>query len=337
MIRTKRKRPGRTAAVAKDIGASSPVEPLPCDDARLAADDFDDAVPNEQQAGPYASCLDGVPAWDPLSESAVDARWRRAVSLAKSRGSINTGEDVWVVRTANFLRRLATCRDEADRQRLTTDMPEIGAAFQLRTGTDKLARGLVEARLLTGMNLGDVAAACGLTVGTVEMYHQVFFDVQTRLNAKNYIMCEAIGEKAWHGVEVSDVDVFLKQYGFLKGPILVDVLERFFRGQWSVPCKLDGQSKETLQELHLMLGARALVLSRVLPFKQQFRVTLLADLLEHLQALIESWPQSAQPPHQPATFLQLAAREEWAAWRKLTIAASTGRGLKRLQGVAGVA
>src|SRR5262249_4600740 len=127
--------------------------------------------------------------------------------------------------------------------------------------------------------------------------------------------------------------------GFLKGPIFVDVLERYLRGGWSVPHRLEGQSKEALQELKLMLGARALFLTWVLPCHNQLRPTLLTGLLDRLQALIDSWPEPGNENPPSGVFCVSAAdrREWWAEWRRLTVTVSTGRGMKQLERQAGVA
>src|SRR5207248_5335102 len=68
-----------------------------------------------------------------------------------------------------------------------TDLSDVAAAYRLRHGDDKLARGTLEGRLLAGEPIPEVAAACGLTPGVVEAYHELFFDVRERLDAAAWV------------------------------------------------------------------------------------------------------------------------------------------------------
>jgi hypothetical protein len=225
----------------------------------------------------------------------VDARWRAAVDHVR-RGSNLGGanEDPWVERATRYLAALLACQTEADRERVGRDDQDLDAAFRLHADDSKLHRGLVQGRLLAGQTFEAVAAACGLTPDAVRAYESVFFEVSGKLDADGYIVCQALGEKHLGDKTEEDVDAVLRWAGYNRGPAVLDALARYYAG-WSVPDRLDGLARDQLEELHLMVGLRVLVLSYVLPAGEIRRLLVLEGLREELQRLIASWPNT--PPN----------------------------------------
>ncbi len=230
----------------------------------------------------------------PHNAGPVGARWRRAADLA-DRGEPATHEwdDGWVRRGLDYLNRLRACRDDGQRRHLAREAADIAAAHRLHMTADKLARGTLEARLLAGQTIEETAAACGLSAGAVEAYHELFFHVRGSLGAKGYIFSQAIGGKVWYGLTEDDVDVLLKQYAYLKGPFYLEAMLLYFRGEWSVPERLESASREQLERLAIALGIRAVVKVRVLPFPECLRVQRLMSLVKELWGYIDTLPGAA--------------------------------------------
>ncbi len=197
-------------------------------------------------------------------------------------------KDPWVQRGLAYVRARQACRTEADRDRLSRKVPDLDAAYRLREATDKVARGAVEGRLLGGQTADEVGAACGFAPEAVRAYHALFFDVAGKLDALCYVLCEAVGPKHFRGLTEGDPDVILRWAGYLKGPLLVEALERYFRHGVRVPDGLQGAGREELEELALMLSMKALVLSRVLPWRQSGRVLRLLSLIQELERYVAS-------------------------------------------------
>jgi hypothetical protein len=221
----------------------------------------------------------------------VDARWQRVTDLA-ARGEPADGpyDDAWVREGLDYLLQLQNCRGGVERDVLRRISPAVDVAHRLHTSPDRLQRGGVEARLLLGQTAQEVAAACGLTPAAVDAYLQLYFDVAGKLHAHNYILIHAVGGDLWGGrLAEADVDVLLKLYAYSIGPALLPVMERYFRGDWSIPTRLDQASIAELKDLAQMLWVKALVLSRVLPFRERsraFRARRLArELEDHVASL----------------------------------------------------
>jgi hypothetical protein len=115
------------------------------------------------------------------------------------------------------------------------------------------------------MPFADVATTCDISEETVQLYHDLFMNVRDKLHLREWIVDRAIGGKVWHGITEEDVDVFLKHLGFLKGPFMIAALERYFREGLQIPATLEGLTREQLEDLHLKVGARSVILVRVLP------------------------------------------------------------------------
>lgn len=222
-----------------------------------------------------------------------DFRWRIAeaiVSGTASRRIFKNELDDYVTRAIAYLTQLQQCRNDADRDQLAHRNPHLSAAHQLRKSQDKLARGIVEARLLAGSGVEDVAAACKHPLEMIEVYERLFFSVVGKRDQWLYLMVHAIGPKCFYGVTEDDVDVILKKMGLLKGPLMVDLLVRYFTSSGNVPAKLEGLSRVQLEELASLVGAKALVLSMTVPFVKSHRVTRLLHLEREIRTLLQSWP-----------------------------------------------
>jgi hypothetical protein len=137
-------------------------------------------------------------------------------------------------------------------------MPDLDAAYRLHISPDKLARGIVEASLLAGLSIEQVAKTTGLSSGAVEAYAALFFNVEGKLHANLYVLHEALGPRFLHGLTEEDVDVFMKWAAYVQGPLALPVLVRYFRFGCVIPESLDGLSHAELEELHARLTVRAL-------------------------------------------------------------------------------
>jgi hypothetical protein len=303
---------------------------------------------------PFGWALETAQPFDPIlgldnPARPVDARWRAAVyGVRKGITLPGARPDPWVDRATRYLRAILSGQTEDDRERVGREDPDLDAAFRLHAGGDKLARGIVEARLLAGQGIDATAAACGLTPGAVEAYEALFFRVTDKLDNQWYVLNNGIGQKHFSGPTEDDVDVILKRVGFFRGPIMLEQLIRYYRSGWTVPERLDGLTRPQLEELHLMLTVRCLVLAWVLPIERFHRVFLLQELLGELKAVIDAWPApdaSGRPraggePHQagpcqpgadpslvpagPAEQIRAQPEEaerRWAAWRAAVLAA----------------
>jgi hypothetical protein len=282
-----------------------------------------------KQPGPWATCLDGVPlcgigVGSGYTPDPIDVRWRLAGRLARHR-SAPSGEDAWTVKAAEFLAELVLCQDEGERRQLAEKMPDIEAAYQL-SQADKLTRGLVQGRLLARQSSVEIAAACNLTPEAVEAFHAVFFDVRGLLNNGVYVVTQVIGAEAWSRATEADVDLFLMRLGYRLGPYGVTMAEKYFRCGVTVPERLDGLTKEQLDDLHMLLVVRGIVFNETLPGTQLPRLQRFGQLLGELGQFIEAWadpadgtttgPASLAPPR--------AVRERWDTWRAAMVAASSG-------------
>ena len=68
------------------------------------------------------------------------------------------------------------------------------------------------------------ACAGSLDVGTVEAYHELFFDVHPRLCATDWIMSRAIGASYWTGFTGKPLGCLWKYLGYVGGPLALELV-----------------------------------------------------------------------------------------------------------------
>lgn len=139
----------------------------------------------------------------------------------------------------------------------------IKAALDLRTGP-LLDRGELEARLLAGQEVADVAAAMGMPVAVIETYAQLYFDLAGQTQARSWVLHEGIGRKAYCGLTPDDVDVILKLIGFVYGLGVLEPMVRYYRrglhrvaDPGDVP-DLDGEERAWAQSIRYWVALRTM-------------------------------------------------------------------------------
>jgi hypothetical protein len=223
----------------------------------------------------------------------VDDRWQSAVNRVRRRLPPDPRpEDEWATKSERFIAAVVACRDEAERETVAHQFPDLDAAFQLRTGPDKLARALVEARLLARMPVPEVAAASGLTPQAVEVYERLFFATTEQIDNTRYILHYAVGPK--HRDRSSrteeDLDTLLRWAGYIFGPLLVEELARYFALGAKMPERLDGLTPMQWDELYRSFLMHSLVRTWLLPEDETDQALQFEQLRRELQVALDSLP-----------------------------------------------
>jgi hypothetical protein len=267
-------------------------------------------------------------------------RWRIAELVARGFTPWAADrEDPWVRRAVTYLKTASAAG--AGTEQIAADLAGVDAAIQVHK-SEKLTRGILEARILARLPVDQVAAACQLTVGAVRAYEALFFDVADDLNFPDYIVMAVIGEKLHCGLTAADVDIILKHVGYFGGPILVDWLVDFYTSGVIVPDSLEAASPEEIRTLVRRLRAKALHLVYVLPHPACCRALRLNELARELEVYIDSFGNAKDAAEDafiraplgvgqgapdavpsPAETLKTPVRdpEWWSSWREAVLAA----------------
>ena len=201
------------------------------------------------------------------SSRPVDARWLRIVDLNQSRKPArHKHDDEWIRDGLQHLRKWEKCEAASQFEKLTVAMPHLDAAHRLRFGEDRLARARLEALLLSGRTIEEVATPCGLSAEAVGAYEAIHFQVLGRLDAIAFVCPEAIGAhvacSSFHEVES---DTLLRLIGYRGGADFAEAAYRYFREGIRLPDQVDGASEEELEELVIRLEVFAFVQAKMLP------------------------------------------------------------------------
>jgi hypothetical protein len=165
--------------------------------------------------------MDGRPIdWLPDSFSRSPA-WRmlRAAHRLKEKGPPDPQLDDGWVETAMRLVRSPGKFDRSD---------PAGVAHRLWV-EDREPRWLLEAQLLTSRTLPEVGAACCLAEPVVDAYHQLFFDVRTRLHASDWVLTLAVRSTPMNDFAGPQPAGIWKYMGFMGGPLVLDAVVAVMR------------------------------------------------------------------------------------------------------------
>ena len=154
----------------------------------------------------------------------VDWRWWRAQRLVEEgRYASQKRDDLVTCRAVHFLRALGRAGSRRARSGLARSLPHMFGAHQLRTGPWQ-RRLEVEARLLARQTPTDIAATVGATPEVITLYHDLFFDVEARIHASDYIMKAAVWKGARAGSRDHVAEALLRFAGYYGGMAVLNVM-----------------------------------------------------------------------------------------------------------------
>jgi hypothetical protein len=199
-------------------------------------------------AGPFRS-----PEW----------RWSRAVWLHANQRRICRRDDARVRQAVRFARELLRGDNKVARERLSFRYPAFFAAHALYVAEPTWRRWELEARLLTCEPFGEVAGPMRMGDEVVAIYHDIFFDVRTRLKATDWVWSHVLGREARVGMAESDVGRLLKLYGYHGDTVVLDSLVDFYRDPPIVPERPELLDPKGFGELCNKLIIESSILGRV--------------------------------------------------------------------------
>ena len=154
------------------------------------------------------------------------------------------------------------CHDEADRQQLAREAPDLVEAHSVYTSDPPMRRWEVEARLLGGGDDNAIAARCGLSAAGVRAFHDLFYEVRPHLQAGMYVTNVLIGEKVHYGLKPDNHEQLLKLFGY--GGLLNSYLDYYYNPP-VLPASLATLDLPALERLRSRLRTHLLVLTLITP------------------------------------------------------------------------
>lgn len=140
--------------------------------------------------------------YDPFSPPAW--RWETAGEICRGVTRWNHVVDQAVMAAVALL---ATQEKPGDRGAQRRISPALAAAHEIfvRNGPQRWE---IEARLVAGESAAQIARKCGLSRGTVARYAETFFDVQSALDARDYLVVHVVGRGIYEGFRNEEVKNF---------------------------------------------------------------------------------------------------------------------------------
>ena len=210
----------------------------------------------------------------------ADWVWRWAYSIVRRRGvpdRLSASDEV--VEAAQVMLRM-------QRGQLPPDSPEQEAHDIYRHRRSPLVRDMLEARILTGLDDGSIAAMSGLHPRTVELYERNFFTVRSRLKARGWIVNIAIFRNQTTN-DWFDIGTILKRAGYFGGILALDNVYRVF-------CTTKDLIRDPLPDLMTVEGRLTLLTRMYLLIESSPLTSLVLGIVQSWKVLIEQGKRRAE-------------------------------------------
>jgi hypothetical protein len=138
------------------------------------------------------------------------------------------------------------------------------AAIRLRGADDPAERDTLEAWLLTGLTVGEVASKAGLPIDVVDAYAALYLDVLGRLRTdddRDALAWRLLGDQLHVGIPEADVGAWKRYAGLTGADVLQAFLAYLAARPLAVPHDVSGLSDAELVRLRGLLTTRRWVLS----------------------------------------------------------------------------
>jgi hypothetical protein len=262
----------------------------------------------------------------------LDWRWRRAQTLvASGHYYVRRRDDPKTGHAVHYLRALALCADGIPSAHVDRNFPDLCRAHRLHSnnGTAKLT---VEARLLAGQAVAEVARLTGLTPGAVAAYEALFFNVLDHLHVRDWIFAHALGAGTPDRTTPPDRGVVLKTFAYSGGPLVLEAVLPYLVGGkdlWEPPPDLTTPAGRSEQMTRLAVAVALLPQDAATDRKLQRIAQILRDrerqrpaLHAPVALLVQSLYAESQDEERKTPFEQAASTERIVP---ATVGAELGR------------
>jgi hypothetical protein len=212
-----------------------------------------------------------------------DWRYLRARYLVEEGKRPSRRDDQATLEAWRFFRRLGRCDDQRQRERVRRRWPHLAAAVELHKDADALRRAELEGRLLARQPVDVVAGRLGLSPGAVGAYCSLYFDVLKVLDAGDYIVLQVIGLSPSRTVSEKDAGTWVRLFGWLGGPHVLESVLDFYKAPEAVPADLTSVEPARRARLVQQLTIRSSILLNTVP-DGDARLLLVQCLFERQEA-----------------------------------------------------
>jgi len=158
-----------------------------------------------------------------LGSAPPDWRWRRAQDICRRQEpAIHAEDDAWIIRAVGYLTKAGGCPDFDEHHALWDEYHDLHGAIFLHAHGAPLPVAILQARLLAGTPLDEIARLCALPLLHLTAYEALFYSVQTRRARPISLQYEVIASDLWVRHARRDHAEVLKMLGLFHGREVVE-------------------------------------------------------------------------------------------------------------------
>jgi hypothetical protein len=166
---------------------------------------------------------------------APDRRWRAALRLAaKPRSAKRRSANRVVAEAVEYLRAVANCATDGERAAAAEKWSAISQALAVFQA-NSLQRWELEARVLAGQTIAEIAIHCNLASGVVAAYRRLFFSVAKEyLDEPEWLARKMFRPRLLLTFRDNEVGRFWAWLGLTEGPVTLDAFVEAFHAVWKI-------------------------------------------------------------------------------------------------------
>lgn len=176
----------------------------------------------------------------------------------------------------DFVKRLRLFYLDKSRLQKTLDADELNRALAAKhtyvweadkifcNGRQDRTRYTVEASLLAGQTIQEIADSRSVTPEGVKWYEQLFFNISDRLQNKSYIANEVLGPAFMAGLGNRSPELTAKYFGYFGGPLILNLILDAFDNYLPAPKEPRELGTWLDHQIRLRLKTQALISSTFL-------------------------------------------------------------------------
>ena len=180
-----------------------------------------------------------------LADPFLRPYWRHERVLRMRTERVRTTDDQWIAGYRKFLKQYLAATDIEHREKLLLENPGVYYAqiIHERMPVEPDIALIIEARLLSGASVEQIAHDCKTIPETIEWYEKIFFNVQAFLEHHDWIVSNVLlpavekmpkddpkkEKKKIKEIVKPHLDMTLKFFAYFGGPIVCDTMISGFR------------------------------------------------------------------------------------------------------------
>jgi hypothetical protein len=214
-------------------------------------------------------------------------RWELISLLREGARTRGVYRDDLINLSVRLLRAYDRCENELDIARLRARDPDFFHAYQIQTSSSLQFKEELKSRILANESREAISEKCSVSLRTLELFEEIYFDVRSRLKSAGFIVHKVIGENIQYGLTERLITKLWCWVGYMYGAHALDwLIYHNSRGPQTLEIS---QLKEGVkEEIMSSMLRKQFIASKTIPVSLNTQIPLLDMFLRKQELDVEA-------------------------------------------------